>query len=321
MDAQTPTKPLASVVVLGSPSQRALTRVEVPIREPRFTIGRGSNNCLSLGDDTSVSRNHCVIETAGSTLVLRDLDSSNGTYLNGRRMTGAVPLPVPAMVTVGKTRLAVTTSAAPTQQAQQVADRTLCTRGSIVIPSRVKCAQRTEAFLVADLVGSTRLVKEDSARFATIVTAMGRILERALCGEQELFLQCTGDGFFACLGSANVAFDAGLDLAPALARRTGEPLQLSIALHWGSASLTPGGDRTGQDVHAVFALEKLRHSEPALAADLAQPGALGLLLATGRFWQQLDDVRRRQTEPVGNYHLKGLDEPQQVFRWAGLSGG
>lgn len=317
MGAQTPSKPIVSITVLGSPTQRALTRVEVPIRDARFTIGRDKDNSLCLGDDGSISRHHCAIETAGTALALRDLNSSNGTYLDGRRMTGVVPLPVPSLIAVGKTRLAVTAMTAPAREAERVGDRTLCTRGSIVIPSRVMRLERTEAFLVVDLVGSSRLVKEDDARLATIVTAMGHILERALRAEEQPFLQCTGDGFFACLGSAGTALNAGLDLGQTLTRHIAHPLQVSIALHWGSASLTSGGDRTGQDVHAVFALEKLRHIEPSLAAELARPGARQLMVMTERFRRRLDATLRRHTEPVGSFVLKGLDEAQQIFRWLG----
>ena len=313
-------EPLASIVVLGSPTHRTLNRIEMPIRDSHFTIGRGSDNCLSVGDDSSVSRHHCIIETVGSSLILKDLDSRNGTYLNGHRIQGSVPLPVPSLVTLGKMRLAITAIASPKQEAEQVEDLTFSTPGSIVIPSSCACTERTEVFLVADMVDSTQqLIKNSNARFAAIITSMGHILERALSAEQEAFLQCTGDGFLACLGNANTAFDIGLDLMPALASRTTDPLKISIALHWGTASLTSNGDRTGQDVHAVFALEKLRNSNPTLAAELARPDAHQLLVTTGQFWQKLDDARREQTELLGTFHLKGLEEPQQVFRWVGIS--
>ena len=49
-----------------------------------FNIGRSADNHVSLREDSSVSRRHCLIlrENSASDYVLRDLGSSNGTYLN-----------------------------------------------------------------------------------------------------------------------------------------------------------------------------------------------------------------------------------------------
>ena len=50
------------------------------------TIGRDEQNTLAIADP-ALSRRHCVIEPAGERLVLRDLDSRNGVFVNGSRVT------------------------------------------------------------------------------------------------------------------------------------------------------------------------------------------------------------------------------------------
>jgi adenylate cyclase len=50
-------------------------------------VGRHPNNAIQLFD-TIVSKEHVVIERQGSSMVLRDLGSMNGTYVNGERMSG-----------------------------------------------------------------------------------------------------------------------------------------------------------------------------------------------------------------------------------------
>ena len=50
-----------------------------------LTIGRGRDNSIVL-DDMLVSRRHVVITADESGLVLRDLGSRNGTFVNGRRV-------------------------------------------------------------------------------------------------------------------------------------------------------------------------------------------------------------------------------------------
>ena len=49
-------------------------------------LGRDVSNPVRL-HDTEVSRRHAVLERAGDTYLLRDLDSVNGTYVSGRRIT------------------------------------------------------------------------------------------------------------------------------------------------------------------------------------------------------------------------------------------
>ena len=48
-------------------------------------IGKRENNDLIIPDKT-VSRNHLEIEYTSDSFLLRDLDSTNGTYLNGSRV-------------------------------------------------------------------------------------------------------------------------------------------------------------------------------------------------------------------------------------------
>jgi pSer/pThr/pTyr-binding forkhead associated (FHA) protein len=54
----------------------------------RLTIGRSSSCQLVLSDDT-VSRRHAELFLDGGRWILRDLGSSNGTWVNGRRVVEA----------------------------------------------------------------------------------------------------------------------------------------------------------------------------------------------------------------------------------------
>jgi signal transduction histidine kinase len=53
------------------------------LEDSTVTIGRGASNTIQL-HDTEVSREHAELVRRGDVMVLRDLGSSNGTYLNGR---------------------------------------------------------------------------------------------------------------------------------------------------------------------------------------------------------------------------------------------
>lgn len=55
---------------------------ELELVEPSFTIGRSQDADLVL-DDEKASRMHCVVRREGDTFFLKDLQSKNGTFVNG----------------------------------------------------------------------------------------------------------------------------------------------------------------------------------------------------------------------------------------------
>ena len=63
-------------------SGRSTLRVAAVAKE-RMTIGRRPQNDIAL-DDLTVSGEHAAIETHGTESVIHDLDSRNGTHVNGR---------------------------------------------------------------------------------------------------------------------------------------------------------------------------------------------------------------------------------------------
>ncbi len=67
-------------------------------------IGRSADVGLPIPDG-KLSREHCKISFDGKFYVLQDLDSKNGTYLNNRRMKGAIPLRSGDEIRVGNTVL------------------------------------------------------------------------------------------------------------------------------------------------------------------------------------------------------------------------
>lgn len=59
---------------------------------PETTIGREIGNTIVCQDDSSVSRRHARIVPLGPGFAIEDLGSSNGTFVNGARISGLVPL-------------------------------------------------------------------------------------------------------------------------------------------------------------------------------------------------------------------------------------
>src|SRR4029079_2186755 len=71
-------------------------------------IGRGADEDGRLADDPELSRKHARFSTdEEGVLMVEDLDSTNGTYVNGDRITGARRLQPGDTVKVGATILQV----------------------------------------------------------------------------------------------------------------------------------------------------------------------------------------------------------------------
>ena len=113
-----------------------------------FLIGRSDTAQLCLPDDRFFSRNHCLLEIAPPRCFLRDLGSTNGTYVNGQRVQEAF-LNNGDRIQGGQTVLVVEVSAEqPTQLYEQPgAGRAALqqTQPSIVMVECLNCGRREQA--------------------------------------------------------------------------------------------------------------------------------------------------------------------------------
>jgi len=78
---------------------------EVQLDSAPLLLGRGSRNDVDLGRDEYASSEHARIEPRRDGVWIEDVGSTNGTYLNGTRLTGPKRLSVGDVVRVGETEL------------------------------------------------------------------------------------------------------------------------------------------------------------------------------------------------------------------------
>ena len=72
-----------------------------PLEAQEISIGRESTNMLVI-NDSQISRRHARLELRGSTYVIQDLGSTNGTFVNGTRISGTQVLNPGDTVTFGE---------------------------------------------------------------------------------------------------------------------------------------------------------------------------------------------------------------------------
>jgi pSer/pThr/pTyr-binding forkhead associated (FHA) protein len=87
------------IVVVDGPGAGAV----VDVGAGQLVIGRESGD-LRL-DDAELSRRHAVIELRGADTWIADAGSTNGTFVNGRRLDGPARLAAGDVIAVGASRL------------------------------------------------------------------------------------------------------------------------------------------------------------------------------------------------------------------------
>ena len=77
-----------------------------PLNAGSADIGRDANNPIALPNDTNASRRHATIQAGSGQATVTDHGSSNGTFINGVRISAQTPTPLKPNdeLTVGNTR-------------------------------------------------------------------------------------------------------------------------------------------------------------------------------------------------------------------------
>jgi pSer/pThr/pTyr-binding forkhead associated (FHA) protein len=73
---------MASVIVIFGGQEQKTFQLD----QPRMVVGRDAT-CEIPIDNLGISRNHCAFAARGEAFVVQDLGSSNGTFVNGRKIT------------------------------------------------------------------------------------------------------------------------------------------------------------------------------------------------------------------------------------------
>src|SRR5215510_1267438 len=109
-----------------------------------FLIGRNPEAHLCLPNDRYFSRNHCLLEMNPPHSHLRDLGSTNGTFLNGRRVQDA-SLNNGDRIQCGETILIVEVTAESDDLSETTQDAGVPKRPVLVMVECVNCGRREQA--------------------------------------------------------------------------------------------------------------------------------------------------------------------------------
>jgi pSer/pThr/pTyr-binding forkhead associated (FHA) protein len=76
----------------------------LPLAHEEYGLGRGESNAIRL-TDRNISRTHAILKKTGAAWFLKDLQSYNGTFVNGVRVVGEQALGTGDVIQIGDYRL------------------------------------------------------------------------------------------------------------------------------------------------------------------------------------------------------------------------
>jgi len=108
----------------------------------KTTIGRVDDNAFPIPEG-SVSSHHCEVLLRGSDVFIHDLNSTNGTFVNGHQVTGEAALKPGQILRLGQVEIRLEDASAQKAQPKKLPDQTM------VIPQGVKLGQEPATKTVA----------------------------------------------------------------------------------------------------------------------------------------------------------------------------
>jgi len=101
--AREPTTSLGRLIVLESPGGEPATGLSFDL-DAITTLGRDVNNAIVV-EDPFASSEHAVLTFRGRSWYVEDTGSTNGTYLNGRRIEDVAAMGYGDEMSIGQVRL------------------------------------------------------------------------------------------------------------------------------------------------------------------------------------------------------------------------
>ena len=271
---------------------------EFPLIGKTFSLGRAKDNNVVFTSN-KVSRRHALVHAqGGSEFSLVDLGSSNGTHLNGRRVSHPVALQDGDVIQIGEDSLVFRLETSRTPEEECYHTETQLTERQV---SELVCW-----FLVLDIENFVQLSSErPTEELARTVGAWLAECQRAVESHGGAISKFLGDGVLV-YWNARFADPARIVGALTALRTMQSRRQPAFrwALHFGRAAFgaasAPGElSAIGQDLNFLFRLERLaaENKFPSIISDMAH-SHLGSLL---------------EMQSLGSFPVKGFPGEHSVF--------
>ena len=260
------------------------------------SIGRSAKNTIVL-DSPSISRRHAIINVQNvGEFWLIDLGSSNGTFLNKRRVHQPTRLSAGDNIVIGDNAFVF-------RQPIEIANeyQTACAERTLRAIENVPCW-----LLVADIENFTPLSRTlVSDELAVLIGGWVATCKEIIEAHEGMINKYLGDGFFAYWREeSNTTNNVAAALEQLKQAQAKDNPRFRLAVHFGmvaSGGVPSMGEQSlmGKDVNFVFRMEKLA-------------GSLGISLLTSAVGKSKLGALIK-AESAGSHELKGFEGKFEVF--------
>src|SRR5512138_686099 len=164
-------------LVLLSPGMTGRTH---ELKVDKTTIGRVEDNVFQI-PEPSVSSHHCEVLLRGNDIVVKDLNSTNGTYINGQKVSEG-PLKPGQILRLGQIEMRLETEATAASQPKKL-DQTLVMQRGVNL-SELETGARGPGFDTKS-AGFSRKDNKGNKIVIAVLSALGFVI---VCLLAYLFL-------------------------------------------------------------------------------------------------------------------------------------
>jgi class 3 adenylate cyclase len=245
---------MPNAVVVREPGR---TPIHLVVGEP-IEIGRDCAGVLLA--DPEISRRHLELRPNGTHIVVSDLGSLNGTFLNGRSLEIAMVLHAGDLVQFGGCTLEIARGRdakdAPSPRASSIDLVAAAVSQQHDSYASLQADAGTVTIVFSDIESSTeRAVELGDAKWVELLGVHNSIVRRAVAHHHGREIKAQGDGFMLAFPSARSAVQCMTDVQRSLlshARsRPTEAIRIRVGLHTGEVIQDDDGDLFGK--HVVLA--------------------------------------------------------------------
>ena len=281
----------------------------------RFPIIIGRDECADfvIKNDSNISRKHASIESRGSKLSLKDLNSTNGTFADNIKIEKKTEISDGTVIILGNTWIELITAKRPCIKRASISNE--CSTGITTLKDR-------EAIFVIDLHNSSKIADTfgDEA-----VMKINKNLKKITIPEanryKSKFIKCTGDGYLITFEKPENSLKASIQILKKInnfnSRKTDkEKINVRIGLNFGDLTIEPNGDRLGHEVNVAFRIEGLKYTNiKKTKKSITQKmfPQFNRILISEKFLKEINE-NNYTINYLGDFNLKGIRSAHKIYQ-------
>lgn len=253
----------------------------------RLILGRDCDGLLLRDDHTS--RQHIELKLASKNITVTDLNSTNGTLLNGIKLNGTKPFLMDDVIIIGHTEIRLVSLHTDTlsnnnnhvnvstSSVTLLADEVVAEKPEL---SAFQSKEGTVTIVFSDIESSTELAaKLGDQLWLSLLREHDRLFKQLVSQYHGAIIKSQGDGFMLSFQSARSALQCVIAIQKAInkqfAKTTETSINIRIGIHTGEAIHTLDGDLFGRHVITAARISCQAKGGQILASSLVKQLAQG----------------------------------------------